>query len=179
MLINIIFAAVLLVALQRLSKDSNILADLVYTQEQPARLEPETAMEYVRRAVLERLHAYNCLSYSSHRRAWSRVDVFGVLGLTFSTEKAGTLSLSIPYASPTRIAFTATGHQNCQKISFIILGGTITESLMLSTEIDHRVITWLTSSNSYLQKLYNHPSTSVELKARIVKSKMVGARLYG
>ena len=51
LLFNIFFAAALLVALQRFSGDPDILADLVYLKEQPAKVGPEMAMKCVRRAV--------------------------------------------------------------------------------------------------------------------------------
>ena len=52
-----ILVAALLVALQRFSEDPDILADLVHIQEQPAKVGPETAMEYVRRVVWGMLYA--------------------------------------------------------------------------------------------------------------------------
>ena len=51
LLFNILSAAALQVALQRFSKDPNILTGLVHLKEQPAKDGPETAMECVRRAV--------------------------------------------------------------------------------------------------------------------------------
>ena len=62
LLFNIVFVAILLVTLQRFSEDPEILAGLVYLQEQPAKVEPETAMECVRRAVWGPLYAdYACI----------------------------------------------------------------------------------------------------------------------
>ena len=52
-----IFADALLVALQRFSEDSDILADLVHVQEQPAKVGPETALECIRHAVCGILYA--------------------------------------------------------------------------------------------------------------------------
>ena len=51
LLFNVFFAAVLLVALERFSKDAGILADLIHPQEQPSKIGPETALECVRRAI--------------------------------------------------------------------------------------------------------------------------------
>ena len=57
LLANIFFAAVLLVALQRFSKNADILADPVHLQEQPVMIGPETALECVHRAVWRILYA--------------------------------------------------------------------------------------------------------------------------
>ena len=50
-LFNIFFAAILLVALERFSKDAVILADIIHLQEQPSKVGPETALECARRAI--------------------------------------------------------------------------------------------------------------------------------
>ena len=51
LLCNIFFGAVLTVVLQRFSKDTAILAELVHLKEPPTSIEPEPAMGYVRYAV--------------------------------------------------------------------------------------------------------------------------------
>ena len=52
LLFNVLFAAILLVALliERFGKDAGILAELIHLQEQPSKFDPETALEVVRRA---------------------------------------------------------------------------------------------------------------------------------
>ena len=57
LLLNIFFAAMLLVALQRFSEDADIFSDLVHLKEQPGKVGPETALECVRCAVREMLYA--------------------------------------------------------------------------------------------------------------------------
>ena len=47
LLFSVFFAAILLVALERFGKDADILADLIYLQEQPSKVGPETALECV------------------------------------------------------------------------------------------------------------------------------------
>ena len=84
-----IFAAALLVALQRLSEDPDILADLVHLQEQPVKVGPETAMECERHAVWEMLYADDACIVSRSPQGLERmmatlVNVFGALGLTVS-----------------------------------------------------------------------------------------------
>ena len=57
LLFNVFFAAILLVVLERFSKNAGILADLLHLQEQPSNVGPETALECVRRAVWGMLYA--------------------------------------------------------------------------------------------------------------------------
>ena len=51
LLFNVLFAAILLVALQRFSEEADILADLAHLQEQPSKAGPETALECSWRAI--------------------------------------------------------------------------------------------------------------------------------
>ena len=51
LLFNVLFAAILLVELERFSKDAGILADLIHLQEQLSEVGPETALECVLRAI--------------------------------------------------------------------------------------------------------------------------------
>ena len=51
LLFNVLFAAILLVSLERFSKDAGILEDLIHLHEQPSKVGPETALEYVQRAI--------------------------------------------------------------------------------------------------------------------------------
>ena len=51
LLLNVFFAAILFVVLERFTKDAGILADLIHLQKQPSNVGPETALECVRRAI--------------------------------------------------------------------------------------------------------------------------------
>ena len=57
LLFNIFFAAVLNVVLQRFNEEPAILAELVHLKEPSTSMEPEPAMDYVRRAVWGMLYA--------------------------------------------------------------------------------------------------------------------------
>ena len=108
LLFNIFFTAVLLVAPQRFSEDSDILADLVHLQEQPAKVGPQTAMECVHRAVWGMLYADDARigSRSPQGLKWimaTRVDVFSAYCLTVSEEKTETMSLPIPHAPAVKV----------------------------------------------------------------------------
>ena len=51
LLFNVFFAAIFLVALEKSSKDAGIPADLIHLQEQPSKVNPEMALECVRRTI--------------------------------------------------------------------------------------------------------------------------------
>ena len=57
LLFNILFAAVLLVVLQRFSEDTAILAELMHLKKPPTSMGPEPAMNYVRLAMWGILYA--------------------------------------------------------------------------------------------------------------------------
>ena len=138
--LNIFSAAALQVALQRFSENPDILTDLIHLQEQPAKVCPETAKECVRRAVWGMLYTDDaCIVSRSPRMMATLFDVFGAFGLTVYEKKTETVSLPIPHAPGTPIAFTTTGQQYRQTTSFVYLGGAIMESSRLSAEIDRRI----------------------------------------
>ena len=132
LLFNVFFAAILLVVLERFSKDAGILADLIFLQEQPSNVGPETALEFVQRAIWEMLYADDACIVSRSQRGLERmmavfVAVFGTFGLTISESKAGTMCMPIPRTSATKIVFNAKGQQYRQTTSFTYLGGTHNE----------------------------------------------------
>ena len=107
------------------------------------------------------------------------VHIFGEFGLTTSESKTETICIPIPRASATQIVFNVTGQQCRQTTSFTYLGGTVTETLSLSAEIDRRVCTGWMSFRPYTWELYDRPKVSLlHLKARMVKSEIVGTLLY-
>ena len=57
LLFNIFFAAVLIATLQRFSEDTVIFTELVHLREPPTSMGPESAMDFVRRAVWGMLYA--------------------------------------------------------------------------------------------------------------------------
>ena len=112
---NVFFAAILLVALERFSKDTGILADVIHLQEQPSKVGPETALKCVRRAIWGMLYADDACIVSLSPRGLGRmmavfVGVFGAFGLTISESKTETMFMPIPRAPATKIVFNATGH---------------------------------------------------------------------
>ena len=108
------------------------------------------------------------------------VEVFGTFSLTISESKADPMRMPIPRAPATKIVFNATGQQYRQITSFTYLGGTVTEAPNLPDEIDWRIRTGWMGFKRYKRELYNRPKASLlPLKARMVRSEVVEALLYG
>ena len=185
LLFNVFFAAILFVVPERFSKDAGILADLIHLQEQRSKVDSETALECVRRAIWGMLYADDACIVSWSPRELGRmmavfVEVFGTFGLTISGSKTETMWMPIPRAPATKIAFNATGQQYRQTISFTYFGGTVNENPNLSDEIDRRIRAGWMGFKRYKRELYDRPKASLlTLKARMVRSKVVEALLYG
>ena len=67
LLFNVFFAAILLVALERFSKDASILADLIHLQELPSKVGPETALKCARRVIWRIVYADDACIVSAAR----------------------------------------------------------------------------------------------------------------
>ena len=140
-------------------------------------------MECVRRAVLGMLYANDACIVSRPPQGLERmiailVDVFGASSLTVSETPPETMILpNMPPTTP--ITFATRGQQYRQTTSFIYLGGASTESSRLSAEINRRISAGWMSFNRYRSELYDHPTASLDLKPRMVKSEVVEALLYG
>ena len=185
LLFNVFFAAILHVVLERISKDAGILADLIHLHQQPSKVGPETALECVRRAFGGMLYADDACIVSRSPRGLGRVmavfvEVFDAFGLTISESKTKTMCMPIPRAPATKIVFNATGQQYRQTTSFTFLGGTVTEMPNMSDEIDRWIHAGWTGFKRYKWELYDRPKASLlPLKARMVRSEVVEALLYG
>ena len=108
------------------------------------------------------------------------VEVFGTFGRTISESKTKTMCMRIPGASATKIVFNATGKQYRQTASFTYLRGTVTETPNLSDEIDRRISAGWIGFKHYTRELHDRPKASLlPLKARMVRSEVVEALLYG
>ena len=185
LLLNVFFAAILFVVLERFSKDAGILAYLIHLQEQPSKVGPETALECVRRAIWGMLYADAACIVSRSPRGLGRmmtvfVEVFGKFGLTISESKTKAMCMPIPRAPATKIVFNATGQQYRQTTSFTYLGGTVTETSNLSDEIDRWIRAGWMGFMRYKREMYGRPKASLlPLKSRMVRSEVVEALLYG
>ena len=85
-----------------------------------------------------------------------------------------------PACTTTKKVFNATGQQYRQTTSFTYLGGTVTETLNLSDEIDRWIRAGWMGFKRYTRELYDRPNARLlPLKARMVRSEVVEALLYG
>ena len=90
------------------------------------------------------------------------------------------MCIPIPRAPATKIVFNATGQQYRQTTSFTYLEGTVSEMPNLSDEIDRRIRAGWMGFKRYKRELYDLPKASLlPLKARMVRSEVVEALLYG
>ena len=79
MLINVFFAVKLLVAQQRFSEDANTFMDIAHLQEHPAKVGPQTALEFARRSMWGMLYADDaCIVPQSLRGLELMMSVFEV-----------------------------------------------------------------------------------------------------
>ena len=95
LLFNVFIAAVIPSVLKKLSKDAEILAELVHLQEQPRETRPESSIDCVHRAVWGMLYADDACIVSRSPRAVAKiteviVHVCDEIGLTVS-EKTETI----------------------------------------------------------------------------------------
>ena len=96
LLFNIFFAAVLNVVLQRFSEDPAILAELVHLKEPSTSIGPESAMDYVRRAVWCMLYVDDSCVVSRSPQGLAKmmeviVEVCRAFVLTVSAKKTETI----------------------------------------------------------------------------------------
>ena len=143
LIVQLFFAAPLRVALQSVSEDPDILADLVHHQEQPVKAGPETVMECVCRAEWGMLYADDACIVSRSPQGLERtmatlIDVLGAFGLTIFETQTETMSLPISHAPATPIAFTTTGQQYGRRLPWSA-SKSITKSSRLSAEVDRRI----------------------------------------
>ena len=183
--VQCILAAILLAAPERFSKDAGILADLIHLKEQPSKVGPETALECVQRAIWGMLYADDACIVSRSPRGLGRmmavfVEVFGTFGSTISESKTETMCMPIPRAPAANIVINATGQQYRQTTFITYFGGTVNETPNLSDEIDPRIRAGWMGFKRYKRELYDRPKASLlPLKARMVRSEVVEALLYG
>ena len=99
--VNILFAAVLTVVLQKFSKDTVILAKLMHLKEPPTSMGPEPAMDSVRRAVWDMLYADDACIVSRSPQGLAKmmeiiVEVCRAFALTLSAKKTQSMCMPPP-----------------------------------------------------------------------------------
>ena len=143
LLFDIFFTAVLTVVLQRFSEEPGILAELVHLKEPPTSMEPEPAMDYVRRAVWGMLYADDAYIVSRSPQGLAKmmeviVEVCRAFALTLSAKKTETMCMPPPRTPRTMVQIEAAGQTYKQVQSFTYLGGAVTEVPDMSVESARR-----------------------------------------
>ena len=186
---NIFLAAVITVVLQMFAEDPLIVSDLVYLNDAPkgkdGRPREEGTLEMVRRAVWGMLYADDAGVVSTSPRGLTRImDVIVVacqdFGLTVSEKKTEAMHLwSHPNTASKALRIEAAGQRYKQKTDFVYLGGAISESADLDTEIKRRIGAAWASVRKYSSQLYNRRNARLLLKIRLFKAEVMEPMLYG
>ena len=181
LLLNIFFAAVLNVVLQRFSEEPAILIELAYLKESSTSMGPEPAMDYVRRAVWGMLYAdYICIVSRSPQGLAKMmeviVEVCRAFALTVSVKKTETICMPPPRPPRTMVRVEAAGQIHKQVQSFTHLGGAVTETPDMSVETARRTrVCWI-RIRWYLRELYDQPKVALSLKTQTVKAEAQSGR---
>ena len=122
-LFDIFFAAVLNVVLQRFSEDLAILAELVHLKEPSTSIEPEPAMDYVRRAVRGMLYADDACIVTRSPQGLAKmmeviVEVCRAFALTVPAKKTEIMFMPPPRTPRTMVRVEAAGQIYKQVQSF-------------------------------------------------------------
>ena len=184
LLLNIFFAAVLNVVLQRFSEEPAILAELVHLKESSTSMGPEPAMDYFRRAVWGMMYANDACIVSRSPQGLAKmmeviVEVSRAFALAVSAKKTETMCIPPPRTPRTMVRIEAAGQIYKQVQSFTYLRGAVTETPDMSVEIARQTRACWTRIRRYSRELYGQPKVALILKTRMVKAEAIEALLYG
>ena len=183
LLVNIFFAAVLTVVLQRFREEPAILAELVHLKEPPTSMGPEPAMDYVHRTVWGMLNADDACIVSRSPQGLAKmmevvVEVCRAFALTVTAKKTETICMPPRRTPRTMVQVEATGQTYKQVQSFTYLGGAVTEVPdNVSVEIVRQTHACWMRIRRYLWELYDQPKVALSLKTRTVKAEVIEALL--
>ena len=174
----------LTVVLQRFSEDAVILAKLLHLKEPPTSMEPEPAMDYVRRAVWGILYADDACIVSRSPQGLAKimeviVEVCRAFALTISANKTETMCMPPPRTPRTMVQVKEVGHTYEEVQSFTYLGGAVTETPGMSIIIARWTRACWMRIRWYLQELYDQPKVALSLKIRMVKAEAIESLFYG
>ena len=145
LLFNIFFAAVLNVVLQRFNEEPAILAELVHLKEPSTSMGPESAMDYVHRAVWGMLYADDACIFSRSPQGLAKmmeviVGVCRAFALTMSAKKTETMCMPPPRIPRAMVRTEAAGQIYKQVQSFTYLVGAVTETPDMSMLDAHQAV---------------------------------------
>ena len=189
LLFNIFFAAVIIVILQRLTEDLLIVSNLVYLDDAPkgkdGRPRKEGTLEMVPRAVWGMLYADDAGLVSTSTRGLTRIMGAIVVacqefGLTVSEKKIKAMHLwSHPHTASNALRFEAAGQRYIQTTELVYLGGAISESADLDTEIKRPIGAAWASVRKCSSQLYDRRNARLSLDIRLFKAEVMEAMQYG
>ena len=109
------------------------------------------------------------------------VTVCAAFGLTVSEAKSEIMCLrtrEMPDATAT-FSVEAAGQVHKQTHEFVYFGGNVNHHADLSIEVDRRIRNTWCSFRKYFLKLYDRPSTPLELMIWMLKAEVLETMLYG
>ena len=133
LLLNIFFAAMLNVVLQRFGEDPSILAELVHLKEPSTSMGPEPAMDYVCRAMWGMLYVDDACIVSRSPQGLAKmmediVEVCRHFASTVSAKKTETMWTPPPRTPRTMVQVEAAGQIYKQVQFYTYIGGAVTET---------------------------------------------------
>ena len=181
---------VVIVVLQRFAEDPLIVPDMVYLDDAPkgkdGRPREEGTLKMVRRVVWGMMYyADDAGVVLTSPRGLTRmmhviVVAYQEFVLTVSEKKTETMHLwSHPSAASNALRVEAAGQRYKQTAEFVYLGGGISESAHLDTEIKRRIGAAWASVRKYGSQLYDRRNARLSLKIRLFKAEVMEAMLYG
>ena len=184
LLFNISIAAVLNVVRQRFNEEPAVLAELGHLKEPWTSKGPESAMDYVRRAVWGMLYVDDVCIISRSPQGLAKmmeviVEVCRAFTLTVSAEKTKTMCIPPPRTPRTMVRIKAAGQIYKQVQSFTYQEGAVTETPDTSVEVAKRTRACWMHIRRYLRELYDQPKVALSIKTRMVKTEAIDALLYG
>ena len=189
LLFNVFFLVVIIAVLQRFAEDSLIVSNLVYLDDTPkgedGSPKEEGTLEMVPGVVWGMLYANDARVVSTSPRELTKmVDVIVAaceeFGLPVSEMKIEVIHVwsHLSTASNT-LQIEAGGRRYKQTTEFVYLGGAISESVDLDTDIKHPIGVAWASVRRYSSQMYNPRNARLSLKIRLFKAEVVEAMLYG
>ena len=179
--LNMFFATMLNVLLQRFSEDMVILAEPVHLEESSIIMSmgPEPAMDYVRRVVWGMLYADDACIVSRSPQGIAKmmedtVEVSRAFALTVSVKKTEIMCMPPSRKPWTMVRVVPAGQIYKQVQSFTYLGGTVTEVQGMPVEIAKRTRACWMRIRRYLCELYDQPKVELSLNTQMVRPRQSG-----
>ena len=187
LLLNSFFAAVIIGVLQRLAENQLIVSDLVYLDDAPICEDGRHRVKgtLVRRGVWGMLYADDASVMSTSPYGLTRMmDVIVVacqeFRLTVSEKNAEAMHLwSHPSTASNALQIEAAEQRYKQTAEFVYVGGAISESADLDTEIKRRIGAAWGGVRKYSSLLYDRRNARLSLEIRLFKAEVMEAMLYG